>query len=59
MKEQIEKIYDYLRQRKINTSVPTVVKFKTKTGDLKRFNARKCGVYVVKWTDVLKALRLK
>lgn len=54
-----DKIIEYLKKRKINTSVPTVVKFKTNTGDLKRFDARRCGVYVVKWSDVLKALRLK
>ena len=56
---RIDKIKDYLKKRKIKTSIPAVVNFHTKHGELKTFRARRCGELVVKWSDVLKALKLK
>lgn len=50
---------DFLIKRRINTSLPMIVRFKLKgKKDWRNFDARK-GQYVIKWRDVLKAFRME
>ena len=53
-----DKIKAYLRKRRINTSLPTTVNFRRDDIEktLVKFKAKKFS-YVVKWEDVLTALR--
>lgn len=55
MKKETKK---FLKKRRINASLPVVVKFKKIDGSFSNVNATKRH-YILKWEDVLKAFRIE
>ena len=49
---------EFLKRRRVNTSLPIIIKFKKFNGSSFNVKARKFD-FVVKWKDVLKAIRME